>query len=186
MSSHKTFDVLIRKCVEQDNISQHELYEMFSSQMFSICMRYTKNKSIAEDVFQDAFMKVFENLNSIKNPEALPGWIKSIFVRTAILSCKLEKRKYWEVEITPDKHENYEPDSLEKMSHKEILLLITGLPKKCKLVFNLYVIEGYSHAEIADLMGISVGTSKSQLFDARKILMNKINDQNRSYLKLVI
>ena len=180
------FEELVHKCVKRDNDARKRVYDLFSAQMFSICLRYTKNKSQAEDIFQDAFLKVFENIGQLKNPEALPGWIKMIFVRTAINFIQGEV-KFDSTDLSVvEKREFFDNDILNEISLKEIEALIKRLPTKSGMVFNLYVIEGYSHQEIADLMGISVGTSKSQLFDAKQLLKKELIKFNKPLLKVVV
>lgn len=180
------FEELVQKCLKRDNDARKRVYDLFSAQMFSICSRYTKNKSQAEDIFQDAFLKVFENIGQLKDPAALPGWIKMIFVRTAISSIQAEV-KFDTTDLTiVEKREFFDHDIVSEISLKEITALIQELPTKSRMVFNLYVIEGYSHQEIAELMGISVGTSKSQLFDAKQLLKKQLIKINKPLLKVVV
>jgi len=155
--------------------------------MFSVCLRYTKNKEDAEDVFQQAFFLIYKNLFQLKDVEALSGWIKRIVVNEAI---DFTKRKYYLRVVEPmDASLNLLPDNAEdvlsQMSTDELTNLIQQLPTGCREVFNMYVIDGFSHKEISEKLNISIGTSKSQLFDARKILKMKISLNKRSAIKTV-
>lgn len=155
--------------------------------MFSVCLRYTKNQEDAEDVFQQAFFLIYKNLFQLKDVEALSGWIKRIVVNEAI---EFTKRKYYlRVVDSMDASLNLLPDNAEdvlsQMSTDELTNLIQQLPTGCREVFNMYVIDGFSHKEISEKLNISIGTSKSQLFDARKILKMKISLNKRSAIKTV-
>jgi len=180
------FEHLVKRCAKRDNAARKQLYDMFSAQMFSICLRYTKNRSQAEDVFQESFLKVFENIGSIKNVAALPGWIKMIFVHTSIDFLRMEmKFNLHDTDVSEQKI-YVDQDILSDMSVAELTELIQELPIKSRTVFNLYVVEGYSHREISEIMGISEGTSKSQLFDAKQKLKKKLNTLNQPLLKIVV
>ena len=145
--------------------------------MYSVCLRYANSKDEANDMFQQAFYLVYKNLKQVKNPEALSGWIKRIFINTALEILK-KNAKFSSVENIDefdDSEQNWN-DAIQKINTEEIAKLIQKLPKGCRLVFNLYIVEGYSHKEIAEQLEISVGTSKSQLHDARKTLKAAIID----------
>ncbi len=152
------------------------MYDKYSSQMFSVCLRYAKNKQEAEDIFQQGFYLVYKNIKQLKNCEALSGWIKRIFVNTALEY----NRKASQLRIVEDTSITFKQtvfdmnDALANLAIDELTALIQQLPTGCRKIFNLYVIEGFSHKEIAKKLKISVGTSKSQLHDARKILKIKI------------
>lgn len=151
--------------------------------MYSVCLRYVKNNTDADDVFQQGFMLVYKNIGQLKNVEALSGWIKRIFVNVAIEHNrkKNQLRVVENIETEPISTTDVN-NAISQMAVNEITDLIQKLPTGCRSVFNLYVIDGFSHKEIADKLGISVGTSKSQLFDARKILKSKILSKKR-YVK---
>lgn len=180
------FHDLIQRCIKRDDSARKQLYDLFSAKMFNICLRYGKNKSEAEDIFQDGFLKVFEGIAQVKNAAALPGWIKTIFVYTAINYSKNEL-KFKTLSISSvEKNEYFDNDILSELTVKEITDLIQKLPTKSRMVFNLYVVEGYSHQEIAEIMNITVGTSKSQLHDARQSLKQAINSNTKHYLHIVV
>lgn len=159
---------------------------MYSRQMLSLCYRYATNKEDAEEIFQQSFYLIYKNIGQLKNPDALSGWIKQVFVNTALQFVNQKRKVY----ILESWHENeIALDEVNKaissMELDQLTSLIQKLPNGCREVFNLYVIEGYTHKEIAVKMGISVGTSKSQLHDARKILMNAIVRNERILAKKI-
>lgn len=169
------FEALIDRCIQRDEKARKELYDLFSAQMFTLCLRYAKNRSQAEDIFQDAFIKVFENLPKLSNKNQFPGWIKRVFVNTAIDNIRLNNKYESNEHLHVIEHfSDVEPSILDEMAHDDLLALVQELPPRAKIVFNLFVIEGYSHKEIADELGINVGTSKSHLFDAKNILKSKL------------
>jgi RNA polymerase sigma-70 factor (ECF subfamily) len=173
MENVSIFDNIVRGCINKDEKARKELYNLFSAPMYNVCLRFTKEKTEAEDIFQDAFIKVFDNLHKLTNHNLLPGWIKRIFINTAIDSIRTKKMKYTSLEYYHkiDFNSINIPDSL---LEKDLMSMIDDLPIKSRTVFILYVIEGYSHKEIAEIMKISEGTSKSQLFDAKVKLKQKI------------
>ena len=152
--------------------------------MYSVCLRYVKNQTDAEDVFQQGFFLVYKNLHQLKNESALSGWIKKIFVNVALE----HNRKKYQLRIVENPeiqlNQNYIEinEAIDFLAIEELTTIIQSLPTGCREVFNLYVIDGYSHKEIAEQMKISIGTSKSQLFDARKILKRKIINNRTNLL----
>ena len=138
-------------------------------------MRYSKNTDGANDIFQQAFYLIYKNIGQLKNEKALSGWIKSIFINTALEYIK-KNAKFSTLENL-DQHHDATWDWNEAVSNlavNELTKLIQELPEGCQAIFNLYIIEGFSHKEIATKLNISVGTSKSQLYDARRLLKKKI------------
>jgi RNA polymerase sigma factor (sigma-70 family) len=167
---------LIKQCIDNNSKAQKELYDMFSSAMFAICSRYAKNQEDAEDIFQQSFMKIFEKLNQIKDPHTLPGWLKSIFIREALDFYKCQYQKQIFSDLNDYDLNRFDINrAVEHLSMLEIREEINKLPDKCRLIFNLFVIDGYSHQEIGELAQITVGTSKSQLFEAKKRLKIQIS-----------
>ncbi len=139
-------------------------------------MRYARNKEDANDIFHQSFLNIYEKLHQLKNPKSLPGWIKSIFVNT---SLAYSRKNYKIQDLTESIADNEEWTTdmntvLSKMALDELTALIQQLPEQYKRVFNLYIIDGFSHKVIANKLEISIGTSKSNLHDARKILQGKI------------
>jgi RNA polymerase sigma-70 factor (ECF subfamily) len=165
---------LIRGCIDGDRRMQEELYRRFSAKMYAVCLRYAGNADDAQDILQDGFVKIFKNLDRFRSEGSFEGWIRRIFVNTAIEH--LRRRTY----LTPiaEKEENTIPykekTALDRLGEKDILKLISQLSPGYRTVFNMYVVEGYTHKEIGDLLGISEGTSKSQLARARMILQEMV------------
>lgn len=172
MHSDKEF---IDKCLKNDPRSQELLYKRYAPKMFGICLRFAKNKMEAEDILQDGFIKIFVNLKTYRNEGSFEGWIRRTIINTAINYYKKKTRSFREIDIddTEIVH-NVGVDVIDKLSTDEMLKLVRELPEGYRLVFNLNVIEGYTHKEIGDMLGISENTSKSQLSRARSALQKKI------------
>lgn len=150
------------------------VYERFSGRMLAVCMRYCANRDDAEEVMIDGFMRVFEKINQFREDGSFEGWIRRIMVTESLMF--LRRNKQWRQEIPID-DVTVEPDYTwadTAIHENDLLRMVNQLPDGYRTVFNLYAIEGYSHAEIADLLGISEGTSKSQLSRARAILQASI------------
>jgi RNA polymerase sigma factor (sigma-70 family) len=168
----------IERCLNNDPKSQGELYKRFAPKMFGICLRYTRNRMEAEDILQEGFIKVFRYLKDYRNDGSLEGWVRRTMVNTAI-NFYNKKAKY-QKDISLDKTEpiNHDEESaIDKMSAKELLEYIQELPDGYKMVFNLSIIEGYTHKEIGEMLNISENTSKSQLSRARGVLQSKLKSK---------
>ncbi|MCZ8229652.1 RNA polymerase sigma factor [Flavobacterium sp.] len=170
---HHEEQKLIQLAIENNRQAQQQLYSKFSSKMLGVCRQYIKDIHQAEDVMITAFMKVFVNLRNFENKGSFEGWIRRIMVNECISFLRVNKKmKYTEDEFFVE--ESFDAIG-DQFSVEEIQTLIDTLPEGYKMVFNLYAIEGYKHQEIAQLLGISEGTSKSQLSHARKMLQQQIN-----------
>ena len=174
-SNHNTNEIdLIRGCLQDDRRMQEELYRRFSPRMYAVCLRYAGNAEEAEDILQEGFIKIFKKLESFRSEGSFEGWIRRIFVNTAIEHFR--RKRY--LQTVSEKEENTiegnDISVLDKMAAKDIVALIKELSPGYRTVFNLYVVEGYSHKEIADMLGISEGTSKSQLSRAKVILQDMV------------
>jgi RNA polymerase sigma-70 factor (ECF subfamily) len=153
---------------------QQALYQRFASKMYGVCLRYAGSAEEAEDVLQEGFIKVFNKIGSFRGDGSFEGWIRRIFVNTAI--------EYYRKKIYLQPITEYEEDTLEgkylsvldKLEEKDIIQLVQQLSPGYRTVFNMYVIEGYSHKQIAEALGISEGTSKSQLSRAKQILQDMV------------
>jgi len=167
---------LIKKAAQSNRKAQHVLFEMHAPTMLSVCRYYIKDLQKSEEVMLNGFFKVFKNLKSYRHEGSFEGWIRRIMVREAISYLRQKKsvqfvdEEYHHVEIESDTNQQYDAAQLQE--------LIDDLPEGYKMVFVMYAIEGYKHAEIAETLNISVGTSKSQLFKARKLLQDKIKTIN--------
>ncbi|PXY41075.1 RNA polymerase subunit sigma-70 [Flavobacterium cheongpyeongense] len=163
---------IIKLAVENNRQAQQQIYSRFSSKMLSVCRQYIKDIQLAEDVMITAFMKVFTNLNKFEQKGSFEGWIRRIMVNECISYLRVQKKvKFAEDEFFVEESFN-EIDS--QFTVDQIQYLIDTLPDGYKMVFNLYAIEGYKHNEIAKMLGINEGTSKSQLSHARKMLQTQI------------
>jgi RNA polymerase sigma-70 factor, ECF subfamily len=170
---HQEEKRVIDLAVDNNRQAQHQIYSKFSPRMLSVCRQYVKDLHEAEDVMITAFMKVFTNLRHFEHKGSFEGWIRRIMINECISYIRVQKQmKFIDDETYFDETVN---DIENQFSLDEIQFLIDSLPDGYKMVFNLYVIEGYKHHEISQMLGISEGTSKSQLSHARKMLMDQIN-----------
>ncbi|WP_299127077.1 RNA polymerase sigma factor [uncultured Winogradskyella sp.] len=168
-----SLDQLIKNCIKQDAKAQSQLYKQYASKLFSLCLKYSKNYAEAEDNLHDAFITVFSKINQYNNKGSFEGWLKRIAINTALQRYRNNVGVYDIVneENIKDVSVDLEDDEL---SIDFLLKIIQELPDRYRLVFNLYVLDGYSHVEISELINISTGTSKSNLARARMILKDKI------------
>lgn len=166
---------LIKGCVEGDRRMQEMLYQRFSPKMYAISLRYAGNTEDAQDILQDGFVKVFRNLTMYRGDGSFEGWMRRIFVNTAIEHYRRQVQTFSVTEGHENSMEAKDISVLDSLSMKDLMAIIQELSPGYKTVFNLYVIEGYTHKEIAEMIGISEGTSKSQLARAKGILQDIIN-----------
>jgi len=169
---------MIAGCKEQKREAQKMLYESYARKMYSICLRYSSDQDAAQDLLQDGFMKVFANISSFQEKGSFEGWLKRIFINLALENLRKRKSIFQsseDIQNLPDVvDESTEDDQMYRISETELLKMVQDLPKGYSTVFNLYAIEDYSHKEIADMLGISEGTSRSQYVRARQILQDKV------------
>lgn len=163
---------LIQKCKRRDIKAQSEIYHLFAGKMFGLCLKYSRNKQEAEDNLQDAFITIFDKIDQFKFKGSFEGWMKRIVINTALQTYR-QKNVLNLVENDLPDEVDVEVDE-EDISLDYLLKIIQELPERYRMVFNLYVLDGYSHKEISDLLGIAEGTSKSNLSRARLILKEKI------------
>ena len=174
---HKNNTALIKRAAKGKRDAQHTLYEIHAPKMLSICRYYIKDMQHAESVMLNGFFKAFTNLKNFKNEGSFEGWLRRIMVRASISFLRQQKQIEFSVEeeaIHKEPYNNVES----QIEVAQIQQLIDELPEGYKMVFVMYAIEGYKHSEIAELLTISEGTSKSQLFKARQMLQKKIKDIN--------
>ncbi len=172
---HKfTLNDLLEGCKRGDRKAQELLYNTLASRMLGVCMRYAKDTFEAEDMLQMGFVKVFRKVSEFRSDGSFEGWIRRIMVNTAIETYRKNKRMLKVVDIDEVYDAPQSTFDMSGLEAKDLLKLISQLSTGYKLVFNMYVIEGYSHKEIAEELGISEGASKSQLSRARGILKEKI------------
>ena len=154
--------------------AQTEVYQLFSDKLFALCLKYSRNKQDAEDTLQDSFLVIFDKIKQYKNKGSFEGWLKRITINTALQKYR-QKSPLQIVKDVSDVDEVEEFDTENTVFNVDVLLgFIQKLPDRYRLVFNLYVLDNYSHKEIANLLEISEGTSKSNLSRARKILKNQL------------
>ncbi|MBO0932373.1 RNA polymerase sigma factor [Fibrella aquatilis] len=166
---------LVDGCRNQDRAAQRLLYERFAGKLFAVCKRYIKDPDEAADVLQDSFVKVFRHMDQFRFECPLEAWLKRIAINTALKH--LRKNKPFDHMTDVEEVANFLPqnaDVLPTLNYQYLLQLVQELPTGCQTVFNLYAVEGYTHPEIAALLGISEGTSKSQFFRARGLLQQKL------------
>jgi RNA polymerase sigma factor (sigma-70 family) len=165
---------LIKGCLEGNRRMQEELYRRFSPRMYAVCLRYAGNAEEAQDVLQEGFIKIFKKLDSFRGDGSFEGWIRRVFVNTAIEHFR--RKKY--LQPVTEKEENTLEGNylsvLDSLAERDIMALVQELSPGYRTVFNMYVVEGYTHKEIGDIMGISEGTSKSQLSRAKVILQEMV------------
>lgn len=165
---------VIEGCIRGDRKSQKLLYDTYSRKLFAICLRYASDYHIAEDFLQDGFIKIFKNISGYKGSGSFEGWMKRIVINVCIEHYR-KNRPLISLgdNIIPDTFDN-DADILSSLHQKEVIQMLQSISPGYRTVFNLYVVEGYSHQEIAEKLGISEGTSKSQLARARYLLQKKI------------
>ncbi|RYY66855.1 MAG: sigma-70 family RNA polymerase sigma factor [Chitinophagaceae bacterium] len=165
---------LVEGCRQGDRKLQKELYERFAPKMFGVCLRYAGATEEAEDILQEGFVKVFNKIGSFRGEGSFEGWIRRIIVNTAIEHFR---RKTYLQPVTEREEETMESDYLsvlDSLAEKDIIGLVQQLSPGYRSVFNMYVVEGYTHKQIGELLGISEGTSKSQLSRAKAILQDLV------------
>ncbi|HBR53581.1 MAG TPA: RNA polymerase subunit sigma-70 [Flavobacteriaceae bacterium] len=180
ISLHKNYDRLITKAKKGNRKAQHELYQLFAPKMMSVCRQYVKNNDLAEEVMLSGFLKVFTHLASYEGSGSFEGWIRRIMVNQSISELRKQKKLFFQDESVIENSLNYASEFPNTLEVADIQKLIDALPEGYKAVFVLYAVEGYKHSEIAELLQISEGTSKSQLSKARKMLQQLVNKQNNT------
>ena len=166
--------LLIKGCIKKDPKSQRLLYEKFAGKMYAICLRYIKEEASAEDVLVKGFTKIFEKIKQYKGDGSFEGWMRRIMVNESLQCIRKNKNMHLTADIETA-HHIMDFEMIEsQIAAKDLLKIIGQLPDGYRTAFNLYAIEGYSHQEIAEMLDISVNTSKSQLSRARALLRKGI------------
>ena len=169
-----SLEQLIENCIKQDAKAQSQLYKQYASKLFSVCLKYSNNYAEAEDNLHDAFITVFNKIDQYKNKGSFEGWLKRIAINTALQRYR-ENVGVFDI-VNEGNIKDVSVDINDDVSLEFLLKIIQELPDRYRLIFNLYVLDGYSHVEISELINISVGTSKSNLARARLILKDKIEN----------
>ncbi|MEQ9442816.1 MAG: RNA polymerase sigma factor [Cyclobacteriaceae bacterium] len=167
---------LIARCIKGDRTAQKEFYQQFASQMMVVGMRYCKNREDAEDVLQEAFVKVFNSLEKFRGESSIKYWIKRIVINTALNHHRKKVYLYPHLDVEEVHHLGDEDTEIANYNYRDLLSILQSLPQGCQVIFNLYAIEGYKHKEIADMLNISEGTSKSQYSRARSLIKELITE----------
>jgi len=174
---------LIEGCIKENRASQKALYERYCRKMMVVCQRYSKTAYEAEDILQEGFIKIFANIKTFRSDARLDTWMIRIMINTALNSQRQKLYLMPMVDIEKIDLSVEEHVSLSGFGLNELIALIQSLPDGCRIVFNLFAIEGYSHKEIADMLSISEGTSKSQYNRAKSLLKVKLSQQDKQYEK---
>jgi RNA polymerase sigma factor (sigma-70 family) len=170
-------DELIQGCLRRDRNAQKHLYDTFSSRMYALCCRYVKSAMEAEDVLITAFTKIFERIDQFKGEGSFEGWIRRIVVNEALTHLRKHRSMYLETDLEVAEREPDYQSLADHLEAEDLLNMIQELPAGYRIVFNLYAVDGYSHKEIADQLGISENTSKSQLSRARTYLQKLLSER---------
>jgi len=167
---------VIKDCINGKASAQKALYEYYAPKMLAVCNRYAHKTAEAEDILQDAFVKVFKNIHKYKETGSIQAWIRRVCVNTAIDYVRKEKYHHRELELKEAGTQEVSETALDMLEVEYLFKIIQALPKGYRLVFNLYAIEGYSHAEIGKKLTISESTSRSQYARARALLKQRISE----------
>ena len=167
---------ILKGCKRKKREYQEILYRKYAKKMYGICLSYSGDRDMAQDILQDAFIKIFNKIKDFKKEGSLEGLINKIVSNTAIDHLRKRTREYNYIADKEEvKEEIYEPDAIENMKAQDVLSLVAKLPDGSRMIFNLYALEGYTHKEIAEKLNIAEGTSKSQFNRARKMLMSLLS-----------
>ncbi len=169
---------LIKQCADNDRKAQEQIYQLFAGKLFSICLKYSKNKQEAQDNFQDGFVTIFNKIGQFKFNGSFEGWMKRVMINTVLVKYRKKNVLNIITEEIPD--EVIVDIDDDEVSLDFLLSLIQELPDRYRMVFNLYVLDGHSHKEISKMLHIAEGTSKSNLARARAILKTKIETHQES------
>jgi RNA polymerase sigma factor (sigma-70 family) len=171
-------DELIKGCLRREPNAQQQLFDLYSSKMYGLCYRYVRHAMEAEDILVTAFTKVFDRIGQFKGEGSFEGWIRRIMVNEALTYLRKSRTMYLETDLAQaDREPDYDKLS-DHLETEDLLKMIQELPAGYRLVFNMYAIDGYSHKEIAEQLGISENTSKSQLSRARVYLQKMLAEND--------
>jgi RNA polymerase sigma factor (sigma-70 family) len=176
---------LIKGCLRRDRNAQRQLFDLFSGKMYGVCYRYVRNVEQAEDILLTAFTRIFEKIDQFKGEGSFEGWIRRIMVNEALTWIRKSRNMYVEIDL---EQADLEPDYdliSDHLEAEDLLAMIERLPAGYRIVFNMYAIDGYSHKEIANHLGISENTSKSQLSRARVYLQKMLAQHNPELIRKI-
>jgi RNA polymerase sigma factor (sigma-70 family) len=174
---------LFSRCKKGDAKAQRILYDLFKTRLMGLCRRYTRSREEAQDILQECFIRIFKYIHQLESSDKLESWMKTIAVNTAI--SYYHRTKKYEFLLSPEENHNVPDDNLlqhvQTFSDGFLVSLVNDLPDGCRMVFNMFSIEGYSHAEIAEKLKITEGTSRSQLHHAKYLLKEKLKCQDMAH-----
>lgn len=177
---------ILAGCIAGNRNSQSDLYKLFSPKMMIVCLQYSKNLEEAEEILQDGFIRVFKFIGQFKNEGSFEGWIRRIMVNCALQKLRSQINLRPVISLDTAVHdETYEENIIENISGKEMMQMVQALSPAYRMVFNLYYFEGYKHKEIAEMLGVEEGTSKSNLAQAKRILQSAVK-KNLSIEKKIL
>jgi len=171
--------LLIQGCKRNDRDSQRLLYQHYYSYALSICIRYSRNVAEAKEVVNDGFMKVFSKIDQYNSDSPFKGWMRKIMINASIDQYRKELKHQHQESLTLVQTADIQPQAVSNLSHEELIGLIQKLSPAYRAVFNLYVIDGFTHSEIGKMLKISIGTSKSNLLKARENLRRMLGEMNK-------
>ncbi len=169
---------ILQGCIQEDSSAQESLYNRYSSLFLSMILRYVKRRDVAEDVLVEGFYKIFSKIDSFNGKGSFEGWMKRIMVNEALMELRKKNVLHLSVELNQASDRVDDVDHISRMSYEELLTLLDDLPPGYRTVFNMYVIEGYKHREIAEILDISINTSKSQLILAKKKMQELVKKKH--------
>ena len=168
---------LIESCIKGDRSAQKVIYDRLAPRMFPVCIRYVGDRELAQDILQDGFVTLFTRLDTYKGEGSFEGWARKIFVTTALMDLRKKDALKMSEDLEVVRGMKTETTTqLQNIGYKDLMSVITQLPPGFRTVFNMYAIEGYSHKEIGEILGISETTSRTQLSRARIWLQNKLKE----------
>ncbi|MFH0896146.1 MAG: sigma-70 family RNA polymerase sigma factor [Bacteroidota bacterium] len=169
---------LVEGCIAFDRRCQELFYRKFANKMYNVCLTYSENEDEAADILQEGFIKIFRKIDHFKFDGSLEGWVRKVMINSALENFrkKTKEKKHLLSYSNNQEEESYEV--LEDLEKQEVIELINDLPFKAQLVLKLYAVEGYNHREIAEMMNINEGTSKSQLNRARSLMKQALMKRN--------
>lgn len=177
--------LLIQGCIKEDRNAQKKLYQLFYGYAMSICTRYSQTREEAVEVLNDGFLKIFRRVQKYDPERSFKGWVRKIMINTALDNYRHNLKHYYAEDVQELEQQAATGNVVDQLNYEDLLRLIQDLSPGYRAVFNLYVIDGYTHEEIAQLLGISVGSSKSNLFKARANLQARLKksltDEYRKY-----
>ena len=184
MSKFSSEKALIKGCRKGKRQAQQQVYETYSPKMFAVCLRYVRHQFDAEEVMTNGFLKVFSKIDQFKEEGSFEGWIRRIMVNEALNHLRKNKMQQSEVDIENTREVAEYAEAESNLNAEDLMKCVNQLPDGYRTVFNLYAIEGYSHKEIAEQLGISTNTSKSQLSRARVLLQKYVLEQEKKIFSL--